>query len=135
MEARRLKTGAKGARFERDLLRFLDYKGFAVMRAPSSGGELSPLDVVAIKRGLVLAIEAKNYAAKPRLDADKVRRMQDWCTRAGAIGILAWKKPRKVEPFPEQSTWLFLPFTDAAAGSYADENWVPMELFLKAFDA
>ncbi len=129
-----IKTGAKGARFERDLLRFLDYKGFAVMRAPSSGGELSPLDIVAIKGGLVLAIEAKNHSAKPRLDGEKVRRMGEWCGRAGAIGILAWKKPRGALPFPKQGMWLFLPFADAAAGRYADENWVPMELFLKAFD-
>lgn len=129
-----MKTGAKGARFERELLRFLDYKGFAVMRAPSSGGELSPLDIVAIKRGLVLAIEAKNYAAKPRLDRDKVRRMQEWCEKAGAIGIVTWKKPKGVAPYPEKGTWLFLPFTDAIASEYGDEKWVPMELFLKAFD-
>ena len=129
-----IKTGAKGARFERDLLRFLDYKGFAVMRAPSSGGELSPLDLVAIKNGLVLAIEAKNYASKPRLDSEKVRRMGEWCGRAGAIGIVAWKKPKGAAPFPEKGAWLFLPFTDAAAGRYEDGNWVPMELFLKAFD-
>ena len=81
----------KGVTYERELLYLLNGRGFAVMRAPSSGGWLSPIDVIALKRGLILAIECKAWQKKPKLDSEKQKRMVEWSTKAGAISLLAWR--------------------------------------------
>ncbi|MBU0952810.1 MAG: restriction endonuclease [Nanoarchaeota archaeon] len=116
---------AKGARFERELLHFLHGMGFSVIRGPASGGELSPIDVVAMKKGLIVAVECKNWNTKPRLSRDKIQGMKMWCERAGAIGFLSWRAAKD---------WLFLPLTDAEVGNYADEYWLPMKNVLSALD-
>ncbi len=116
---------AKGVRFERELLHCLHGLGYSVMRGPASGGGLSPVDVVAIKAGLIVAIECKNWMEKPRLGKDKIASMKSWCDRAGAIGFLSWRKGQE---------WLFLPLTDAEAGRYQDEFWLPMKNVLAALE-
>ena len=116
---------AKGVRFERELLHYLNGLGYAVIRGPSSGGELTPVDVVALKAGLIIAVECKNWAEKPRLAKTKIASMKAWCERAGAIGFLSWRKG---------GDWLFLPLTDAEAGQYADEYWLPMKNVLAALE-
>ena len=120
-----MKTYAKGARAERELLHFLDSKGFAVMRAPSSGGELSPVDIIAIKRGLVIAIESKAWEIKPKLPKDRIERLKEWSDKAGAITFLGWRTTGK---------WLFLQLKDVIENKYQDENWIHMENFLTALD-
>ncbi len=120
-----MKTYAKGAAFERELMHYLRYKGLAVVRQAGSGGETTPVDILALKQGMVLAIECKNHAEKPRLPAERVQRFTDWCRLAGAIGLLAWKKPG--------GNWLFLRLEDAAGGRYEDESWLELEQLLGAF--
>ncbi len=120
-----MKTYAKGARAELELLHFLNSKGFAVIRAPSSGGDLSPVDVVAIKRGLIIAIESKNHAKKPKLPQDRIDRLKEWSDKAGAITFLGWRTKNK---------WLFLQLKDVIENKYGDENWFGMENFLNALD-
>lgn len=116
----------KGARFERQLIRFLNYKGFSVSRTASSGGYFYPIDILAIKKGLILAFECKAHKVKPRLQKDKLKKFKEWCDRAGAMGFLAWRAP--------QNKWLFLKMEDAEKSNYADDNWIEMENFLKAVD-
>ena len=116
----------KGARFERELIHFLNYKGFSVSRTASSGGYLYPVDIVALKKGLILAFECKAHKNKPRLERKKLARFRQWCERAGAIGFVAWRAP--------QNRWLFLSTEDAEKSRYGDENWIAMENFLKAID-
>lgn len=116
----------KGARFERDLIHFLNYKGFSVSRTASSGGYLYPVDILAMKKGLILAFECKAHKTKPRLQKDKLKKFKEWCDRAGAMGFLAWRAP--------QNKWLFLRMEDAEKRNYADENWIEMHNFLKAVD-
>ena len=120
-----MKTYAKGARAESELLHFLNSKNFAVIRAPSSGGDLSPVDVVAIKRGLIIAIECKNHAKKPKLPKDRAARLKEWSDKAGAITFLGWRTKNK---------WLFLQLKDVLENRYEDENWFEMENFLTALD-
>lgn len=120
-----MKTYAKGARAELELLHFLNSKGFAVIRAPSSGGYLSPVDVVAIKKGLILAIESKNHAKKPKLPHDRTERLKEWSDKAGAITFLGWRTKNK---------WLFLQLKHVLENKYEDENWIEMENFLTALD-
>lgn len=120
-----MKTYAKGARAELELLHFLNSKGFAVIRAPSSGGDLSPVDVVAIKKGLIIAIESKNHAKKPKLPQDRISRLKEWSDKAGAITFLGWRTKNK---------WLFLQLKDVIGNKYEDENWIDMERFLEVME-
>lgn len=119
-----MKAYLKGVRGERELLHFLNSKGFAVSRVPSSGGYLSPIDIIAIKKGLIIAIESKAHTKKPRLERKKLKRFKEWCERAGAIGFLAWRNSGK---------WLFLRLSDAESGNYGDGRWIEMGNLLSAF--
>ncbi|MCK4497191.1 MAG: hypothetical protein KAU24_03290 [Candidatus Aenigmarchaeota archaeon] len=121
-----MKFYRKGVRFERELIHFLNYKGFSVSRTASSGGYLYPVDIVALKRGLILAFECKAHKNKPKLQKDKLKKFKDWCKNGGAMGFLAWRAPK--------NRWLFLRIEDAEKNNYADENWIGMENFLKATD-
>ena len=116
----------KGVRFERELLHFFNNKGFSALRVPSSGNSISPLDVIAIKKGLIIAIECKAWSSRPRIKAEKLQQMREWVDRAGALGFIAWRKPR--------DQWMFLRIDDAEKGKYEDENWFRMENLLNALD-
>jgi Holliday junction resolvase len=120
-----MKTYAKGSRSERELLHLLNNRGFAVVRAPSSGGALSPLDVIAIKRGLVLGFEIKAWAHKPKIDKQQLAGLREWCDKAGAVGLIAWRTTGK---------WLFLRLEDAEQDKYEDENWMEKDMLFKALD-
>jgi Holliday junction resolvase len=121
-----IKTYAKGARHERDLMYILNHRGFACVRSASSGGWFTPADIIAIKKGIVLAIESKAWSKMPKLASDKVDKFRDWCDRASAIGFLAWRPPNE--------KWKFLRISDAAEGNYLDEHWMDMEDALGVFD-
>lgn len=112
---------AKGASSERELIHLLNARGFSVMRAPSSGGSAYPLDVVAIRKGMILAFEIKTWNRKPRLEKEQLNPFREWCERAGAMGFLGWRG---------RGRWSFLRLEDVAAGNYKDENWISMENFL-----
>ncbi len=94
----------KGANAERELIKALFDKGFAVLRVAGSG--VSPLpspDVVALKSGRILAFECKawrgDYLAIPVVTMnDEV----NWARVAGAEFFVAWKIPR--------AGWLFIKF-------------------------
>jgi len=117
-----MKTYSKGARGERELLHFLNYKGFAVIRAPSSGGFITPVDIIAIKNGTVLAFEIKAWSRKPKINKKQLNGLRSWCNRAGAMGFIAWRS--------SGNKWMFLPLKDAETNKYEDENWIKMEDFL-----
>lgn len=121
-----IKTYAKGARHERDLLHILTKRGFSCIRAASSGGFLTPADIVAIKKGLVLAIESKAWNKMPHLSKDKIRDFQEWCKQASAIGILAWKPPSE--------KWKMILLSHIADGNYDEDMWLSMDTVLDAVD-
>lgn len=120
-----MKTYSKGVRAERELLHFLNYKGFACVRQASSGGFLTPVDIVAIKGGLIIGIECKSHKTKPKLEKKQLKRFKEWCDRAGALGFLAWRREGK---------WLFLRIQDAEQNLYDDENWFEMDSLLEVLD-
>jgi Holliday junction resolvase len=120
-----MKFYAKGVRAERELLHFLTYRGFACLRTASSGGHLSPVDVVALKRGRVLCFEIKSWSTQPRLDKKKLQRFKEWCSRADGFGFLAWYN---------KNQWRFLRIEHAENNQYDEENWLDPDSLLKAVD-
>ncbi|MCY0858984.1 MAG: Holliday junction resolvase Hjc [Sulfolobaceae archaeon] len=85
----------RGASVERRLVSRLRERGFAVIRAPASGSKRkdSIPDIVAMKSGVILAIEVKSrnggkkiYIRKEQLDGIK-----DFSKRAGAEPFIAVK--------------------------------------------
>ena len=118
-----IKTYAKGRGFESDMLHYLNSKGFSCIRAPSSGGAMTPADVIAMRKGMILALELKNHKLKPKLTQEKVEKFKEWCERAGAIGFLVWKNGTK---------WLFLQMKDIVENNYEDERWIEMKDILSA---
>ena len=131
-----LNAYSKGSRAERELAHFLNHKGFATLRVPSSGGFLSPLDVVAIRKGQVLAFEIKSHAKKPRLKKDQLERFSGWCKKANAFGFIVWRRTSSEdnEPLSASQRWLFLPIESAEKNDYSEERWVERDiLFLKVF--
>ena len=114
----------KGFRAEREILRILSANGYSCLRSASSGGFLTPVDVIAIRSGRLLALEIKSWAKKPKLARDQLSRFSDWCSQAGAHGFLAWYN---------QNQWRFLPLKDVEEGRYEDENWIGLDVFLKVF--
>ena len=120
-----MKTYSKGVRGEREILHYLNYKGFSVCRIPSSGSYISPVDVIAMKKGLILGLEVKTHKEKPRLKKKQLQSFKKWCKNAGAFAFLAWRAPN--------NKWLFLRIEDAEQNRYGDENWLEMSQFLSTF--
>jgi len=119
-----MKTYAKGYRAERELLRILSARGYSCIRAASSGGFLTPVDVLAMKSGKTLCFEIKSWANKPKLKKDQLSRFSEWCNNAQGHGFLAWYN---------QNQWRFLPLRDVESNQYEDENWIGLDAFLKVF--
>jgi len=129
-----IKAYAKGSRAERELAHFLNDKQFAVLRVPSSGGFLSPLDIVAIRRGVVLAFEIKSHRVRPRLRKEQITAFMEWCRKAGALGFVAWRRgdAEGEERLSASMRWMFLRAEDADAGRYDSENWIERDRLLMA---
>jgi Holliday junction resolvase len=130
----RIKSYAKGSRAERELAHFLNHKDFAVLRVPSSGGFLSPLDVVAARKGLLMAFEIKSHAKKPKLRGEQLKQFSSWCQKAGAMGFVAWRRTESddAEPLSASRRWMFLRIEDARQNRYDDENWMERDMLLRA---
>ena len=114
----------KGFRAERDLLRILSARGYSCIRSASSGGFLTPVDIVAIKPGRTLCFEIKSWSKKPRIERKQLSRFSEWCENAQAHGFVAWYM---------QNEWRFLPLKDAQSNRYGDENWINLDSFLRVF--
>jgi len=119
-----IKTYAKGAKAERELIKFLNNHGFSCVRSASSGGYYYPVDVVAIRKDVTLSFEIKSWAKKPRLDKDQLARFKEWSENAGAFAFLAWYN---------NNQWRFLPLKQAEEKQYEDENWIEFNNFINVF--
>ncbi|MGC9137092.1 Holliday junction resolvase Hjc [Caldivirga sp.] len=92
--------GRRGVNYERELANWLWSLGFAVIRAPASGGgvrrRFAP-DLVAMFRGKVIILEVK-YRAKPTpisIQCDKVNRLLEFASRAGGEAYVVIKYARE----------------------------------------
>jgi holliday junction resolvase Hjr len=87
----------KGANAERELIKELFLRGFAVLRVAGSGSNPLPCpDVVALKKGKVFAFECK--ARKGNYLPISIEQMDEeigWAEQAGAEFFIAWKVPRQ----------------------------------------
>ena len=90
----------KGAGAERELANIFKKKGFAVMRAAGSGGSISTPDLLAIKKGKILAFEIKSWSTKPSLRKEEMESFKDWCKISGALGFFVWRR--------KKNDWVFL---------------------------
>lgn len=88
---------SKGANAERELMRLFFQAGFSVVRIAGSGTSPLPApDVIAIKKGRVIAVECKarkssHLAVRP----EQMQELLDWAERAGSEAFVAWKIPRR----------------------------------------
>jgi Holliday junction resolvase len=95
-----VKTYVKGAKAERELACILKENGFVVIRAAGSGGAISTPDLVAIKKGMVLAFEIKSWSTKPSLRKKELIEFKKWCKISGALGFFTWRRGK--------NNWVFL---------------------------
>ena len=96
----------RGFEAERELVRKLWSKGFAVIRAPASGARTRLAaypDIVAIFRGRIYAIEVKYRRDESPIYIDKVQleKLLEFSRRASATPLIAVKRPNK--------GWKFIP--------------------------
>jgi Holliday junction resolvase len=93
---------SKGPNAERELMHLFFKAGFSVVRIAGSGTSPLPApDIIALKKGRIIAVECK--ARKAKNLAITVQQMQEllaWARRAGAEPFVGWKIPRK--------SWIFL---------------------------
>ena len=106
--------GRRGVSYERELANWLWGLGFAVIRAPASGGgvrhRFAP-DLVAIFKGKVIVLEVK-YRGKPSsisIQCDKVSKLLEFANRAGGEAYVVIKYAR--EP------WRIMPIKPCNGGS------------------
>jgi len=97
----------RGFSHERDLVKKLYNKGFAVMRAPASGARATKIfypDIVAIYRGKVISIEAKTAVEKRPiyLTGEQVTKLVSFSSRAGGEAYIAVK-------YVGMEGWKFVP--------------------------
>ena len=111
----------KGAMYERELLYILHDKGFAVMRAAGSGGNISVPDIIGIKKGHVLAFECKAWVKEPRLRPEKLKDLIDWSDKSGGMGFVAWRHDNKWE------------FKNAKDLMEKEKQWMDMNTLLSFF--
>lgn len=90
----------RGIDHERELANWLWSMGFAVIRAPASGGgvrrRFAP-DLVAMFRGRVIILEVK-YRGRPKpisIDCDRVSKLLEFANRAGGEAYVAIKYARE----------------------------------------
>lgn len=115
-----LKTYAKGARAERELAKKLMDLGFSVVRSGKSGSSISVPDIIALKRGIILAFECKSWKNVPKLRKEQYEKFLEWCEKAGAIGFLAWRKKR----------WFFLNVKNLKEGNIKNDGMTLKSLML-----
>lgn len=119
-----MKAYAKGSKAERDLLHYLNFKGFATLRMPSSGGHLYPLDLIALRKDVSIAFEIKSWKKMPKIQKAKLEKFDEWCRRAGTMGFVAWRMTG--------GEWRFMQLSDALAGRYED-GWITLKQLSEVF--
>lgn len=103
----------KGARSERELLGILSNAGFSVLRSAGSGvNALSP-DLIAVRKGKVIAIECKAWnRGSISLDPMQYDKLVEWKTNTQFPTFVAWRM--------NGSGWFFIELEEFTKGK---SNW------------
>lgn len=82
----------KGARSERELLNILDGEGYSVIRSAGSGvNALSP-DLIAVRKGRLIAIECKAWnRGSLALDPEQYQKLVEWEANSAFPTFVAWR--------------------------------------------
>ncbi|MCP4646155.1 MAG: hypothetical protein GY852_00260 [bacterium] len=91
-----VKTYHKGARAERELIKYFSERGFMVIRGAGSGTSgLSP-DVLVFKGIRQYVIEAKSIESEHlSLDRDQFENLQQWNEVTGMETYVAWRRKKQ----------------------------------------
>lgn len=91
-----VKTYHKGARAERELIKFFSEHGFMVMRGAGSGTSgLSP-DVLAFRGGKQYVIEAKaQEAERLSIDREQFENLKKWWEATNMETYVAWRRKKE----------------------------------------
>lgn len=82
----------RGSKYERELIKILRYHEFLCLRVAKSGNYLVPFDVVAFKRGNILAFEVKAWAKEPKIEKKKEIIINEWEKKTSIKLFIAWRK-------------------------------------------
>ena len=128
-----VKTYRKGYRGELELVHMLSKKGWLVFRSPRSGRITLPCpDIIAVKKGKILAIECKVRRDAFSIPIEQLDQLKQWEDKGGASVFIAWKIPH--------FKWLFLKLNDVIENNgnlskrFALEKGVEFEKMLKSID-
>lgn len=80
---------SRGANFERRVSEHLERYGYVTVR---SAGSRSPTDVVAMRHGELVCVQAKTNG---RLDPEEWNEFFEWCAKGGALPLLAQVGPSR----------------------------------------
>ncbi len=88
---------SKGANAERELMHLFFKEGFSVVRIAGSGTSPLPApDIIAIKKGRIIAVECKARKAKNlAISVGQIGELLGWAEKAGGEPLIGWKIPRK----------------------------------------
>ena len=88
---------SKGANAERELMHLFFNAGFSVVRIAGSGTSPLPApDIIALKKGRIIAVECKARKAKNlAITLVQMQELLDWAKKAGSESFVGWKVPRK----------------------------------------
>jgi Holliday junction resolvase len=88
---------SKGANAERELMHLFFQAGFSVVRIAGSGTSPLPApDIIAIRKGRIIAVECKaRKASHLAISVGQIKELGDWAARAGSESLIGWKIPRK----------------------------------------
>jgi Holliday junction resolvase len=91
-----VKTYHKGARAERELIKFFSEHGFMVMRGAGSGTSgLSP-DVLAFKGGKQYVIEAKAHESdRLSIDKEQFENLKNWWEATNMETLVGWRRKKE----------------------------------------
>ena len=100
-----VRTYAKGYRSELELVHELAKRGWLAMRAPRSGKISLPTpDIIAVKKGRVLAIECKSSSKAFKVSDKELKQLEIWKEIGGAKCYIAWRLRGKRWCFLELKT-------------------------------
>jgi Holliday junction resolvase len=105
-----VRSYAKGATAERELVHTLSKLGYMTIRAPRSGRiDLPSPDVIAVKDGKVLVFEVKFRESAFTVRPEQLQELVEWRDKAKATTYLACKISRR--------GWKFLHLHDVLANN------------------